>query len=321
MRVLIIGAGQLGSRHLQALRNTKHNLDITVCDTSVDSLKVAQERYESLPVAGKHQIQYLEALPKTGSWDLSIVATNSAQRRQVLQHTSEKFQIKKYILEKILFTKYADYEWAEKLTGTVFKNAWVNCCMRQMPIYQEIKNDLKTQKFNFVVSGSNYGLVTNAIHYLDYASWLAGTTEFSLDTSRLDSKVIPSKRKGYLELNGTLTATFKSGAVANITCFEDGSLPIAVEVHSNVQRYIVLESERKAIFWNSERSWTREDNEAVIPYQSQLTTEMINAFYDNKECYLPNLSESIKIHLNLLKPLKEFLVKNNQIEAEDYPFT
>jgi hypothetical protein len=306
MKVLIVGAGQLGSRHLQALRNTKFDLDITVSDPSLESLKVAKERYESLPEAGKHSIQYSENLPTSGTWDFSIVATNAGPRKSILQHMTEKLQVKNYILEKILFSNLADYQWAEKQTDSTLKNAWVNCCMRQMPIYQEIKGDLKDKNFNFVVSGSNYGLVTNAIHYLDYAAWLAGTPEFSLDTSMLDTNAVPSKRKGYLELNGTITAKFKSGAVASVTCHSDGTLPIAVEVHSKTQRYMVFESERKA---------------AVIPFQSQLTTEIVNSFHDGKTCSLPLLKESIKSHLNLLNPLKDFLVRTNQVQADEYPFT
>jgi len=321
MKVLIMGAGQLGSRHLQALRNTQFSLDITVCDPSLESLKVAQERYETLPEVGKHQIHYTEALPRTGSWDLCIVATNASQRRSVVQHALDNFKVKNFILEKILFTKQADYEWAEKLARTSFKNAWVNCCMRQMPAYQELKNNLKDNQFSLVVSGSNYGLVTNAIHYLDYAAWLANTSLYSLDTTLLDTQVVQSKRKGYLELNGTLRANFKSGAVANITCFPDGTLPISVEIHSKSQRYVVLESERKTLLWNADSNWVRAEKNAVIPFQSQLTTELVNIFHEDKLCPLPTLAESIQVHLNLLKPLKEFLTKTNQTHTEDYPFT
>ena len=322
MKVQIIGAGQLGSRHLQALRNTKQQLDITVCDPSTESLRVAKERYESLPEQGKHSIQYLETIPKTGSWDLLIVASNSGPRRQILQNVVENLQIKNFVIEKTLFTKSTDFEWAQKqINEGKFENAWVNCCMRQMPIYQSIQQDLKSKNFSFSVTGSNYGLVTNSIHYLDYATWLAGTNEYSLDTTLLEQKAVPSKRKGYLELNGTLRAKFKSGAVANITCFAEGTLPPVIEVHSESQRYVVLESERKALFWSAEKSWKMEERDALIPYQSQLTADLVKLFSEGKTCQLPTLSESIKTHLNLLNPLRDFLIKTQQVEADEYPFT
>ena len=40
--VLIAGAGQLGSRHLQGVKTSKHELDIWVYDLSEDSLAVAE---------------------------------------------------------------------------------------------------------------------------------------------------------------------------------------------------------------------------------------------------------------------------------------
>ena len=41
--ILIAGAGQLGSRHLQGVKTSKYELDIWVYDLSEDSLKVAEE--------------------------------------------------------------------------------------------------------------------------------------------------------------------------------------------------------------------------------------------------------------------------------------
>lgn len=321
MKVQIIGAGQLGSRHLQALRNTNFKLDITVIDPSSDSLKVAKERYESLPEKGIHSISYSEVLPQKGDWDLIIVATNAVHRKSVLEHAISHFNTKNFIIEKILFTKESDYTWAKQYGDSTLKNAWVNCCMRQMPVYQDIKSKLRGTNFLMNVSGSNYGLVTNAIHYIDYAAWLAQSNDFVIDTSKIQHKVIDSKRKGYLELNGTITAKFANGAVAQFNCFADGSLPICVQVDSPEQRFSVYESERKVLAWDANRQWQREETEAVIPYQSQLTTEIVSNIHDGKEISLPRLNESLATHLNLLKPLKVFLNNLNHNSTEEFPFT
>ncbi len=44
--VAIIGAGQLGSRHLQGLKLSSSPLSITVMDSNDESLRVAKERYD-----------------------------------------------------------------------------------------------------------------------------------------------------------------------------------------------------------------------------------------------------------------------------------
>ena len=321
MKVVIIGAGQLGSRHLQALRNIKFDLDITVSDPSVESLRVAKERYESLPEAGKHKITFSEGAPKSEKFDLAIVATNAGHRRKVLEGLAQDNQVSNYVIEKILFTRLQDYTWAKGLTDSAFKNAWVNCCMRQMPVYKDIKSNLATNEFSMQVSGSNYGLITNAIHYIDYAAWLAGTTDYQLDTTALAATVVPSKRKGYLELNGSLRAKFTTGAVAQITCFTEGTLPVIVEVHSADKRYMVFESERKYTSSVAANAWKREELDAFIPFQSQLTSETVENIYNGKAISLPKLNESLEIHLNLLNPLKDFLTKTSQTQTDEFPFT
>jgi prephenate dehydrogenase len=57
-QVAIIGAGQLGSLHLQGLKSASSPLSITVMDSSEDSLRVAEERYLLTPQIGDKSIQY-----------------------------------------------------------------------------------------------------------------------------------------------------------------------------------------------------------------------------------------------------------------------
>ena len=42
-RIFIIGAGQLGSRHLQALKSSSNSLNIFIVDPSLESLNIAKE--------------------------------------------------------------------------------------------------------------------------------------------------------------------------------------------------------------------------------------------------------------------------------------
>ena len=53
-KVAIIGAGQLGSRHLQGLKVAASPLEITVMDSNEDSLKVAKERYDTVTAIGEN---------------------------------------------------------------------------------------------------------------------------------------------------------------------------------------------------------------------------------------------------------------------------
>ena len=57
-RIFIIGSGQLGSRHLQALKNIDEELDIYVIDPSNKSLDVAKNRYESITIKDNNILSF-----------------------------------------------------------------------------------------------------------------------------------------------------------------------------------------------------------------------------------------------------------------------
>ena len=77
--IAIIGAGQLGSRHLQGLLKYKTQQDIYVLDPSQDSLKLARQRADE--ISHQHRVHFVAdwtAIPQ--NIELAIVATNSNVR-------------------------------------------------------------------------------------------------------------------------------------------------------------------------------------------------------------------------------------------------
>lgn len=321
--VWVIGAGQIGSRHLQALKTVKFPLAITVIDPSIESLKITKERYDSIPKGQfNHKINYLTEIPiKSSVADLAIIATCSNVRAKIITELLKSAKAKYLILEKILFNKKSDYNSVKKLLEKSKTKTWVNCPMRMMPTYQKIEKYFKNKRISYLVTGSKLGLVTSAIHYLDHASYLSGTTKFQINTTGLEPKPIPSKRKGFLEFNGTLTANFKNGSNVSLTCYPDGSAPIIVEVHSDSAHYIGRESEGKAWLAKADNKWQWEELEAPIPFQSQLTTVLAEKILTTSKCDLVSYNESEKIHLNMLEPLLSFLNKNSKKKYSAYPFT
>jgi len=114
-RICIIGAGNIGSRHLQGLKKITSPLSITVFDPSAESLSTARQRYDQIPSSLNHEINFLqtmEDLPK--NIDLAIIATSSNVRRKVTEELLKNSTVKYLILEKILFQKAQDYKAIKK---------------------------------------------------------------------------------------------------------------------------------------------------------------------------------------------------------------
>lgn len=321
--VWVVGAGGIGSRHLQALKGVNLPLEITAIDPSAQSLKIAKERYDSMPAGHfNHKIDYQTEIPKKSeAVDLAIIATCSDIRIKVITELLRSAGIKYLVLEKILFNKKSDYDFIKKMLQRLDVKAWVNCPMRMMPPYQKIEKYFGDKKISYIVTGSKFGLITTAIHYLDHASYLSGTTKFKIDTAGLDPLPIPSKRKGFLEFNGTLTANFKNGGNLSLTCYSEGNCPIVVEIHGSSAKYLGRESEGKAWLARADNNWRWEELEALIPPQSQLTTAITENILKNGKCELTTYKESVKIHLQMLEPLLKFLNKNGKKKFTHYPFT
>ena len=85
--IVVIGAGQLGSRHLQALSKVNVQTRIEVVDPFADALEVARARFNEMPsnsnISG---INFYSSLSELSSHvDLAIIATNSDIRAEVIR--------------------------------------------------------------------------------------------------------------------------------------------------------------------------------------------------------------------------------------------
>lgn len=321
MRIIkIVGAGQLGSRHLQALQAIQEPLEIHVIDPSTASLMTAQERFNVIRADSPHRIFFSQEFEKTSDTSVAIVATNANVRRKAVEDLLATSNIKYLILEKLLFVDRADYAIVGQKVAATDTDVWVNCPMRIMPVYKKIRSELVGKQILYRVTGSQFGLVTNAIHYIDHVAHLTGCDTYVLDTSRLDRAPIPSKRPGFLELNGTLKAIFADGSVCEITCYPAGTAPVVIEIFADTHRYIVRESEGKLWSSTEDSNWTWSEQPAVIPYQSQMTAGVVESLLSGAGCSLTPYTISAQIHLALLDPLLEF-VRATSPKVQGYPFT
>ena len=103
-KILLAGAGQLGSRYLQGMVTYGHALDVWVYDPSIASLARAEQRWrEVTPSTSEHTVQYvseISGLPE--SLDLVIVATTADVRASVVAQVAQHARVSNWVLEKVL---------------------------------------------------------------------------------------------------------------------------------------------------------------------------------------------------------------------------
>lgn len=318
--IAIVGCGQLGSRHLQSLKRISYPLEIQVFDPSESNLMIAKERYESFPGIS-HSISFHNSLIDVNKKiDLAIIATNSDTRYLAFTELIKFSSVTNIIFEKLLFNLRDDYAKALDIVKNNSINAWVNCSMRTMPFYNSLRGFIKGNPVYYNVLAGNLGLVTNSIHYIDHVQFLTGAKDFTLDTSLLRSELIPSKRKGFFELTGSLIVKFSNGSLATITDYHKSNLPCIVQIVSEDFRCISKESEGKVLIQSSKNNYNWDEFEAKIPYQSEMTAVVVDEILNHGDCELVEFERSCKSHVLLLDGLADFINSFTTDHAE-YPFT
>jgi hypothetical protein len=326
--ILITGAGQLGSRYLQGLNNCRETLDIYVNDISEQSLQIAKQRWEQVVKtvssdsvsemtvpAIQHKVTFIssfEKIPK--KINIAIVATNADVRPQVVKKIEANFEVCYWILEKVLAQSVTMLSEILALTQNS-SGAWTNIPRRMMAWHKQIRERLRSEsKLKITGSGLLWGLACNGIHYLDLVSWWTDEKLEEIDTSKLDSKWIESKRKNFFEVTGKITAVYSGGTQLVLESRLEGS-PFKMKVEG--QNSVWEIDEIKGVAVGSDGVMIMGKNEM----QSSMTSKLVDDLLAGKNCELPKLSDSVEMHRIFLCSLLEHWNKVNRRNDEILPIT
>ena len=140
-KILLIGCGEIGSRHLQALAKIDIPVKIWVVDPDSNSLKTAKKRFEEIaPNTNIQLIKFEQKFPNDlEEIDLSIISTTSKIRFFVLKQIVEKISCKNIIFEKILVQIEEHVTEAEKIIKDKEIKGWSNNVRREEAYGKDIK--------------------------------------------------------------------------------------------------------------------------------------------------------------------------------------
>jgi hypothetical protein len=297
--LIIIGAGQLGSRHLQGvLKYDKEELEIYVSDPSNDALLIAKERASE--VAHSHTIHFINdssEFPKNA--EIAIVATNSNVRESATYDLLEKTSLKHIILEKVLFQEVEAYGRFENVISKYLTNIYVNHPRRLTPAYNDIAKNIESVggRGFFSVVGESWDLGCNALHMIDLFSFLSKSSLRSINTEGIDSAIVQSKRLGFLEFTGCITGLLENNDSFSITSLPGERGPLTIQVATNGNRWFIQEGGTKTILHlGADSNYSLRQSLFFQDVQSSLTTNVISSLLDNGVCGLPSYYEAAKAH-------------------------
>lgn len=296
--VAIIGVGALGKRHLQSMIELSEEYKIY-------AVEVLPEVLDDLRKEFNERINFCSAiseLPK--ELEAVVIATSSNVRRVVFEKLVAHCIVKRVVFEKVLFQRVEDYVAVKKILEDNNILAWINCARREWPSYQEFKKELAdANTMSITITGGEWGLGCNGIHMLDLIQYLTGSRECIIKDVNLLEGIVPSKRKGFYEVHGSVSGSCGRCETFQIVCMKDSSLPLQINITTDRVRYQISEGKGKMFVSSAENEWSMEEREFHIKFQSQLTKKVIEEIVNDNKCELPDFQESMDLHLKFIEPL------------------
>lgn len=307
--IVVIGAGQLGSRHLQALSKVNFQTTIDVVDPFAASLEVARARFNEMPSnPNVFGISFFSSLSELSiKVDLAIIATNADIRADVIHTLLKHCDVKNLVLEKVLFQKPEEYTEIQILLKAQNVKVWVNHPRRMFPYYAKLKELLAGSKqVSYQVQGGDWGLACNGLHFIDHLAFLTGCEDLEINTGGLNPSVISSKRKGYLEVSGTLSG--KIGAHPfELFCHEEAS-PVVITICADNLKAIIDEGNGWVKISRKKNGWQwGEEKTKIIYFQSELSSKIAEDILGVGQCDLPTFVEATKLHIPFIHAILEHI--------------
>jgi predicted dehydrogenase len=321
--VLIVGCGDLGSRHLQAVASLDQVGVIELVDPRPEALEFGRQRLAEIencsPTIEFRWLSSLEQATKGG--DLCIVATQAEGRGGLVQEVVRSLGYFKFILEKIVAQSVEEIEGLIKFSVANKVSAWVNCKTRAVPLHQTIRKNLRPEEpVSFSTVGGNWGLATNGVHLADTFAFYDGSPTITSTGGNIDPILHPSKRGDEIfDLSGTLHGHTEKGSQITISYLPDSDTPEIMSVATKSYRCIIDHAHRWVFDSDVESGWSWRQvpfNDRI--FVSEMTIDFAANILATGRCALPTLEESLVSHrfiLNELQPHFSRLLKKELVSC------
>jgi predicted dehydrogenase len=228
LRILLVGAGQIGSRHLQALASIPDVAEVVAVDPDPQARDRALARWREIAGhAGKTITFHSEfGALKAERYDLAVLATSAPGRLDLLRRVVD-LGVRRVLSEKLLFQSVAQLDRALTLCDARDVTVYPNYVYRFAAPWAEVARKAAGRPVAMSVEAGDIGLATNLPHWLDLFEFISGSplTELSIALAR---PAIASKRGGGLvEVAGSARGSTASGSTVSLMFDGPSSAPVA----------------------------------------------------------------------------------------------
>jgi len=325
-KILLVGCGQLGSRHLQAIAALDHVMEVHVIDNNPASIETGKARLAQLADLNREiKFYWHDGFDRSlANGDLCLIATQARGRKDLLKRAAGEFGYRTFMIEKVVDQSVDDYLDLMEYSNRNELSVWVNCPVRTYAIHKYIKSRLKPgESVTFSDFGGNHGLGCNGVHPADLFLFYDGSAEIKISGSRVDPILHPSKRgKEIMDLSGSLYGYTEKGSDFILSFSSRHYDPEIFSITSDSCRYIVDHSMMLAheSLAESGWDWRRVPMEENI-FVSHLSKRFVSDILLRGKCELPTLQEAFSAHKFILDQLLPHFNRLLGLKAKSCPIT
>ncbi len=308
-RIVIVGCGQLGSRHLQAVVRSAGDLEVWACDPRPEALAAARARLEEVPDRNP-SVRVLwagevGALPE--GCGLCIVATRAEGRCALVEDLARGRGYRRFLVEKLVAQEMASYDRLVDYARREGLTIWVNCKARAYGINRLIRERLDpSEPLVMQVAGRGHGLASNGVHAADLFCFFDGGREIRPVGADIDPRPVPSKRGGGLyDLQGMLCGVTEKGSRFVLSYLAGPPGPEHFTILSPTVSFFV--DSMRSLAWEASADGDGGWRPIVIDEDrrvSRMTTDFVEGILSGKGCALPTLEEARPAHRFILDSLQ-----------------
>jgi hypothetical protein len=298
--VSLIGCGNIGSRHLQAIAKLDESLEIHIVEPKREARQLAKNRLdEVLKDLTKHRFYWHnDIIELKNSSDVTIVATSASNRISIISQLLELGHLK-FLVEKMVCQSTEEYKILIEKMNSFGAIGWVNVPRRYFSSYRNIKRIFSNNlPIHIFVTGGNFGLGSNALHFIDLFSWFVNDYQIKLNGDFLAGDIFPNKRGSeFVEFGGMIRGvSCNSTIVINALSFE--KTPLTVSILNNEYNFIISETTNHIFDVYNPKNSTLDFQ---VDYVSNTTGQIIKEILEAGSCELPTIKELEIAHTELFR--------------------
>lgn len=279
--ILVYGAGRIAIRHIQAIIRENTVGRIYVYDRKQSALIKIKTFFNRDKNNSKLIYINNQKIIKKKTFFLAFLCTYAFNRIPLIKKIKKFCNIKYFIVEKILESNIANFRKIKFVTKDIF----VNMPLRNISPFRIIKSNLNSKKIDAKLVATNWNMICNSLHYINYISHITNSSVENISIKKLKGRY-KLVRENFIDFYGEIIVTYENGSKLQIISKKNSS-----------KHYFNIRQEKKIFNYNFKNEKLQIEKKffySKMEYVSKLSNKFYKSLVQCGKAQLPTFDQALK---------------------------